>query len=115
MARAYVVTVIRGGHRHTWTESYASKQAAEDAGMAFLGTFHGVVCVRPLVELTEDEGARRFPHPLHKDAFTDAWRGWHERATRDYTGAELSDAALIQSGYRRALNRQIDASPAQWI
>ena len=113
--RQFVVTVIRGGHRHEWTEGYTSLKAAQDAGLDFLGTFHGVVSVRPLVELTEAEGARRFPHPLHKDAFTDAWRGWHERATRDYTGAELSDAALIQSGYRRALNRQIDASPAQWI
>ena len=113
--RQFVVTVIRDGHRHTWTEGYTSLKAAQDAGLDFLGTFHGVVSVRPLVELTEAEGARRFPHQLHKDAFTDAWRGWHERATRDYTGAELSDAALIQSGYRRALNRQIDASPAQWI
>ena len=78
--RDYVVTVIRDSHRHQWTEGYASQQAAQDAGMDFLGTFHGVVCVRPLIELTEAEGARRFPHPLHKDAFTDAWRGWHERA-----------------------------------
>ena len=115
LKRQYVVTVIRGGYRYHWTRDYTSQQAAQDAGLDFLGTFHGVVSVRPLVELTEAEGARRFPHPLHKDAFTDAWRGWHERATRDYTGAELSDAALIQSGYRRALNRQIDASPAQWI
>ena len=113
--RQFVVTVIRGGQRHTWTQDYISQQAAQDAGLDFLGTFHGVVCVRPLVELTEDEGARRFPQPLHKDAFTDAWRGWHERATKDFAGSELSDAALIQSGYRRALNRQIDASPAQWI
>lgn len=113
--RQFVVTVIRGGQRHTWTQDYISQQAAQDAGLDFLGTFHGVVCVRPLVELTEEEGARRFPHQLHKDAFTDAWRGWHERATKDFAGSELSDAALIQSGYRRALNRQIDASPAQWI
>jgi len=115
LKRQYVVTVIRGGVRHQETAEYASRADAERAGLDLLGTFHGVVSVRPLVELTEDEGARRFPHQLHKDAFTDAWRGWHERATRDYTGAELSDAALIQSGYRRALNRQIDASPAQWI
>ena len=115
MARAYVVTVIRGGVRHQETAEYASRADAERAGLDLLGTFHGVVCVRPLVEMTEAEGARRFPHPLHKDAFTDAWRGWHERATKDFAGSELSDAALIQSGYRRALNRQIDASPAQWI
>ena len=56
--RQFVVTVIRGGQRHEWTEGYTSQQAAQDAGLDFLGTFHGVVSVRPLVELTEAEGAR---------------------------------------------------------
>ena len=82
LKRQYVVTVIRGGVRHQETAEYASRADAERAGLDLLGTFHGVVSVRPLVELTEDEGARRFPHQLHKDAFTDAWRGWHERAAR---------------------------------
>ena len=104
--RDYVVTVIRGGVRHQWTEGYASQQAAQDAGLDFLGTFHGVVCVRPLVELTEAEGARRFPQPLHKDAFTDAWRGWHERAAREYV-PEPSDAARIQRDYDWALVAQM--------
>jgi len=112
--RQFVVTVIRGGQRHTWTQDYISQQAAQDAGLDFLGTFHGVVCVRPLVELTEAEGARRFPQPLHKDAFTDAWRGWHERAAREYV-PEPSDAQRMQRDYDWALVAQIDASPAQWI
>lgn len=104
--RQFVVTVIRDGHRHEWTEGYTSQQAAQDAGLDFLGTFHGVVSVRPLVELTEAEGARRFPHQLHKDAFTDAWRGWHERAARDFE-AEPSDAARIQRDYDWALVAQM--------
>ncbi len=114
-ARAYVVTVIRDGHRHQWTQDYTCQQAAQDAGLDFLGTFHGVVCVRPLVELTEEEGARRFPQPLHKDAFTDAWRGWHERAAREFQPELSDDSAAIAVGYRRALNQQIDANPAHWI
>lgn len=112
--RQYVVTVIRGGHRHEWTAGYAGLQAAQDAGLDFLGTFHGVVSVRPLVELTEAEGARRFPHPLHKDAFTDAWRGWHERAARDFQ-PEPSDAARMQHDYDWALVAQIQANPQYWI
>ncbi len=106
MARAYVVTVIRGGVRHQETADYASRADAERAGLDLLGTFHGVVSVRPLVELTEDEGARRFPHQLHKDAFTDAWRGWHERAAREYV-PEPSDAARIQRDYDWALVAQM--------
>ncbi len=113
--RQFVVTVIRGGHRHEWTEGYTSQQAAQDAGLDFLGTFHGVVSVRPLVELTEAEGARRFPHQLHKDAFVAAWSGWHERAARDFQPEPSDDSAAIAGDYRRALNRQIDANPAQWI
>ena len=109
--RQYVVTVIRAGVRHQETAEYASKQAAEDAGMAFLGTWHGVVCVRPLVELTEAEGARRFPHPLHKDAFTDAWRGWHEKAARDFQ-PEPSDAARMQRDYDYALVAQMSRPDA---
>ena len=106
MARAYVVTVIRGGVRHQETADYASRADAERAGLDLLGTFHGVVSVRPLVELTEDEGARRFPHPLHKDAFTDAWRGWHERAAREYV-PEPSDAARMLHDYDYALFAQM--------
>ena len=106
MARAYVVTVIRGGVRHQETAEYASRADAERAGLDLLGTFHGVVSVRPLVELTEDEGARRFPHPLHKDAFTDAWRGWHERAARDFQ-PEPSDAARMLHDYDYALVAQM--------
>jgi len=113
--RQFVVTVIRGGQRHTWTQDYISQQAAQDAGLDFLGTFHGVVCVRPLVEMTEAEGARRFPHQLHKDAFVAAWSGWHERAARDFQPEPSDDSAAIAGDYRRALNRQIDANPAQWI
>ena len=113
--RAYVVTVIRDGHRHQWTEDYASRADAERAGLDLLGTFHGVVCVRPLVEMTEAEGARRFPHQLHKDAFVAAWSGWHERAARDFQPEPSDDSAAIAGDYRRALNRQIDANPAQWI
>lgn len=106
LRRQYVVTVIRGGHRHQWTEGYASQQAAQDAGLDLLGTFHGVVCVRPLVELTEAEGARRFPHPLHKDAFVDALRGWHERAERE-SEAEPSDAQRMQMDYDWAFVAQL--------
>lgn len=112
--RQYVVTVIRGGHHHEWTEAYASQHAAQDAGLEFLGTFHGVATARPLVELTEDEGARRFPHPLHKDAFTDAWRGWHERAARDFQ-PEPSDAARMLHDYDYALVAQMQANPQHWI
>lgn len=104
--RQFVVTVIRDGHRHTWTEGYTSLKAAQDAGIDFLGTFHGVATARPLVELTEDEGARRFPHQLHKDAFTDAWRGWHERAARDFQ-PEPSDAQRMQRDYDWALVAQL--------
>ena len=111
MARAYVVTVIRGGVRHQETADYASRADAERAGLDLLGTFHGVVSVRPLVELTEDEGARRFPHPLHKDAFTDAWRGWHERAARDFQ-PEPSDAARMQHDYDYALGAQMTTPAA---
>lgn len=114
-ARAYVVTVIRGGVRHQETAEYASRADAERAGLDLLGTFHGVVCVRPLVEMTEAEGARRFPHQLHKDAFVAAWSGWHERAAREYVPEPSDDSAAIAGDYRRALNRQIDANPAQWI
>ena len=112
--RQYVVTVIRAGVRHEWTEGYASQRAAQDAGLEFLGTFDGFVSVRPLVELTEAEGARRFPHPLHKDAFTEAWRGWHERAAREFP-AEPSDAARMQHDYDFALVAQIQANPQHWI
>ncbi len=111
LKRQYVVTVIRGGHRHQWTRDYTSQQAAQDAGLDFLGTFHGVVSVRPLVELTEAEGARRFPQPLHKDAFTDAWRGWHERAAREYV-PEPSDAARMQHDYDYALGAQMTTPAA---
>lgn len=104
--RQYVVTVIRAGVRHQETAEYASRADAERAGLDLLGTFHGVVSVRPLVELTEDEGARRFPHPLHKDAFTDAWRGWHERAAREYV-PEPSDAARMLHDYDYALFAQM--------
>lgn len=114
MARAYVVTVIRGGVRHQETADYASRADAERAGLDFLGTFHGVVTVRPLVEWTEAEGARRFPHQLHKDAFTDAWRGWHERAAREFP-TEPSDAARILHDYDYALVAQIQANPQHWI
>ena len=105
-ARAYVVTVIRGGHRHQWTEDYASRADAERAGLDLLGTFHGVVCVRPLVEMTEAEGARRFPHQPHKDAFVAAWSGWHERAAREYV-PEPSDAARMLHDYDYALFAQM--------
>ena len=104
--RAYVVTVIRDGHRHQWTEDYASRADAERAGLDLLGTFHGVVCVRPLVEMTEAEGARRFPHQLHKDAFVAAWSGWHERAARDFQ-PEPSDAQRMQRDYDWALVAQM--------
>ena len=104
--RAYVVTVIRGGVRHQETEDYASRADAERAGLDLLGTFHGVVCVRPLVELTEAEGARRFPHQLHKDAFVAAWSGWHERAAREYQ-PEPSDAQRMQRDYDWALVAQM--------
>jgi len=109
--RQFVVTVIRGGVRHQETAEYASRADAERAGLDLLGTFHGVVSVRPLVELTEDEGARRFPHPLHKDAFTDAWRGWHERAARDFQ-PEPSDAARMQHDYDYALGAQMTTPAA---
>jgi len=105
-ARAYVVTVIRAGQRHQWTEDYADSAAAERAGLDLLGTFHGVVCVRPLVEMTEAEGARRFPHQLHKDAFVAAWSGWHERAAREYV-PEPSDAARMLHDYDYALFAQM--------
>lgn len=104
--RAYVVTVIRAGERHQWTEDYADSAAAERAGLDLLGTFHGVVCVRPLVEMTEAEGARRFPHQLHKDAFVDARRGWHERAARE-SEAEPSDAQRMQMDYDWAFVAQL--------
>lgn len=106
--RQFVVTVIRDGHRHEWTEGYTSQQAAQDAGLDFLGTFHGVVSVRPLVELTEAEGARRFPQPLHKDAFTDAWRGWHERAERDFLNAPAADKFAANDA--RALGMQMNCA-----
>ncbi len=104
--RQYVVTVIRDGHRHQWTEDYASRADAERAGLDLLGTFHGVVCVRPLVEMTEAEGARRFPHQPHKDAFVAAWSGWHERAAREYV-PEPSDAARMLHDYDYALVAQM--------
>ncbi len=100
--RTYVVNVIRSGMPAQWVTEYPSRQAAQDAGLEFLGTCHGVVSVRPLIEWTEQEGAIRFPRPLHKDAFTDAWRGWHERAARDFE-AEPSDAARMQMDYDWAL------------
>jgi hypothetical protein len=109
--RQYVVTVIRGGQRHQEVAAYASRADAEQAGLNLLGTFHGVVSVRPLVELTEEEGARRFPHPLHKDAFTDAWRGWHERAARDFQ-PEPSDAARMLHDYDYAMVAQLSRPDA---
>lgn len=106
--RQYVVTVIRAGVRHQETADYASRADAERAGLDLLGTFHGVVSVRPLVELTEDEGARRFPHPLHKDAFTDAWRGWHERAARDFLNVPAADKFAANDA--RALGMQMNCA-----
>ncbi|MCA0214554.1 MAG: hypothetical protein LCH79_15420 [Proteobacteria bacterium] len=109
--RQFVVTVIRGGQRHTWTEGYTSLKAAQDAGIDFLGTFHGVATARPLVELTEEEGARRFPQPLHKDAFTDAWRGYmaaeeEARAARLARG-QRDDREAIERSYDWALVAQM--------
>jgi len=114
--REFVISVIRNGQPTTVIQPHASSQSAMDAGLDLLGTAHGVVSVRPLVEWTEEEGAHRFPHQLHKDAFVAAWRGWHERAQADFTGEELSDAAKHKAHCDSALNLQIDMQPvrAMW-
>ena len=112
--RAYVVTVIRDGQRHQWTEDYASRAAAEQAGLEKMGVAKGVVSVRPFVERTYEEGARRFPRSLHRDAFVEAWRGWQDKAEAGFDST-LTDAAKWASHDRRALNLQIDAAPGQWL
>ena len=112
--RAYVVTVIRGGVRHQWTEGYASRAAAEQVGLDLLGTFHGVVSVRPFVERTYEEGAHRFPQSLHRDAFVEAWRGWQDKAEAGFDSS-LTEAAKWAHNDRMALNLQIDANPGQWL
>jgi hypothetical protein len=106
--REFVISVIRNGQPITVIQPHAGRQSAMDAGLDLLGTAHGVVSVRPLVEWTEEEGAHRFPHQLHKDAFVAAWLGWHERAQADFTGEELSDAAKYKAHCDGALALQID-------
>lgn len=105
--RVFVISIIRNGMPMTHMEAYPSHQAAMDFGLDLLGTCRGIVSARPLVEWTENEGARRFPHQLHKNAFADAWRGWHERAQAEFDGAEPSDAEEYRAHCDRALTLQV--------
>ena len=45
--RQFVVTVIRGGHRHEWTEGYTSQQAAQD--MLKIRAYLPTICERQRV------------------------------------------------------------------
>ena len=105
--RAYVITFVVNGQPGTLIENHPTRIAAEQRGLALL-TGHGVVSVRPLVEMTYQEGASRFPYQLHKDAFTDAWRGWHERAERDFLNVPAADKFAANDA--RALALQMDCA-----
>jgi hypothetical protein len=118
--RAWRIEAEWPGGGFGYTLNFPTSSDAARWGMQRAKPYPGaVVKVRPQVEWTYEEGRARYPQDLHKDAFTDAARGWMDAREEAYALADRQYDRMKNSGVLRErelayLEREGPQFPSIW-